>query len=121
MFPHEQKSRMEFKQIKQGIRDGSIFGAAEVDLHVPEHLKGYFEELTPIFKHAKVTFEDIGEHMQEFINEPDKGRTYKDRNYLIGSMFANKILLITPLLRWYMDHGIEVSKIHQIVQFKPSR
>ena len=32
------------------IRDGSLFGAIEVDIEVPENLKEKFSEMTPIFK-----------------------------------------------------------------------
>ena len=38
---------------------------------------------------------------------------------LIGSYFADKILLITPLLKWYINHGLEVTKIYEVVQYLP--
>ena len=91
----------------------------EVDIHVPQHLKTHFQEMPPIFKNTIVREADIGEHMQTFLRET--GKTYKDTKYLIGSMFAEKILLITPLLKWYIDHGVVVSKIHQVIEFKPAR
>ena len=62
---------------------------------------------------------DIGEHMQDFVKKHKI--PFQDRNYLIGSMFANKILLITPLVKWYVQHGIEVTKIHQLIEFQPKR
>ena len=119
LYPTEEKFRMTEKEIFDAIMDERIFGAVEVDLHVPEHLKTYFAEMSPIFKHEKVTFEDIGAHMQDFVRS--SGIPFQDRNYLIGSMFANKILLITPLLRWYVEHGIVLTKIHQLIQFAPKR
>ena len=36
---------------------------------------------------------------------------------LIGSYFADKILLITSLLKWYINHGLEVTKIYEVVQY----
>ena len=36
---------------------------------------------------------------------------------LIGSMKGEKILLATPLLKWYLEHGLEVTKVHQVVEF----
>ena len=119
MFPTEEKIRMGWEEILDNIIDGHIFGAVEVDLHVPENLKEYFSEMTPIFKHGKVTFDDIGEHMQDFVKT--NKIPFQDRNYLIGSMFAKKILLITPLLQWYVQHGIKVTKIHQLIEFQPKR
>ena len=32
-----------------------------------------------------------------------------------------KILLITPLLRWYIEHGLLVTKINQFIEFCPKR
>ena len=29
--------------------------------------------------------------------------------------------MATPLLKWYLDHGLEVTKIHQVIEFKPQR
>ena len=40
---------------------------------------------------------------------------------LIGSFFGKKILLITPLLKWYLVHGLRVTKIYQIVKYTPKR
>ena len=40
---------------------------------------------------------------------------------LIGSMFGKKILVLTSLLKWYLDHGLKISKVYQIVQFKKHR
>jgi hypothetical protein len=38
---------------------------------------------------------------------------------LIGSMKEDKILLATPLLKWYLEHGLEVTKIYQVVEYSP--
>ena len=100
------------------IKSNKIFGAVEVDIHVPEHLKNYFEELTPIFKNTVVKQSDIGDFMQAYLHEDNK--IFKDTRYLIGSMFGKKILLITPLLNWYLSKGLLVTKIYQVVEFKPS-
>ena len=57
--------------------------------------------------------------MKEYLESQD--RTFKDTRYLIGSMWGKNILLITPLLKWYLDHGLVVTKIHQIIEFSPKR
>ena len=118
-YPTEWKYRMNEREILSYIDDDSIFGAVEVDLHVPEHLKPYFEEMPPIFKNDFVKFEDIGAHMQNYLKE--SGENFNGRKYLIGSMFANNILLITPLLKWYINKGLVVTRVHQVIEFKPVR
>ena len=41
------------------------------------------------------------------------------RRSLIGSMKGEKILLATPLVKWYLEHGLEVTKLHQVIEFTP--
>ena len=41
----------------------------------------------------------------------------RPRRSLIGSYFGEKILLATPLLTWYLEHGLEVTHIYQVVEY----
>ena len=41
------------------------------------------------------------------------------RRSLIGSYFGGKILLATPLIKWYLAHGLEVTRIYQVVEYTP--
>ena len=36
-------------------------------------------------------------------------------------MKGRKILIATPLLKWYLKHGLKVTNIYQVVEFKPKR
>ena len=36
-------------------------------------------------------------------------------------MKAEKILLYSPLLKWYLNHGLQVTKIHKYVSYTSSR
>lgn len=45
----------------------------------------------------------------------------KPRRSLIGSFFGEEILLITPLLKWYLAHGLQITKIYQVVEYSPKR
>ena len=38
---------------------------------------------------------------------------------LIGSMKGERVLLATPLLKWYLEHGLENTQVHQVVEFTP--
>ena len=37
----------------------------------------------------------------------------------MGGMKAKKVLLLTPLLKWYLDHGLEVTEVYQVIEFSP--
>ena len=42
------------------------------------------------------------------------------RKSLVGSMFGEKIMVISPLLKWYVEHGLKVTQIHQVVEYTPA-
>jgi len=58
-------------QILQSVASGSLFGAVECDIRVPELLKEKFAEMCPIFKNCEITRDDIGDYMQDFVEEND--------------------------------------------------
>ena len=39
---------------------------------------------------------------------------------LIGSMYGEKIMVISPLLKWYVEHGLKVTQIHQVMEYTPA-
>ncbi len=118
-YPTEHTYRMTQNEILGHITNGSIFGAIEVDIHVPDGLKSRFEEMPPVFKNTTISQSDIGDYMQDYLAQT--GKTFKDTRYLIGSMFGTKILIITPLLKWYMAHGLIITKVYQVIEFSPRR
>ena len=102
-------------QIIQYIRDGHLFGFVECDTEVPDHLKEYFSEMTPILKNVDVCLDDVAEFMQEYA----KQHNIKDvpRRLLIGSYFGKKIGLTTPLLKCYLEHGLVITRIYTTVEY----
>ena len=109
---------MNQNQIIQYIRDGHLFGFVECDIEVPDHLKDYFSEMTPIFKNTEVPLKDVGQHMQEYAKE----HKIKDihRRLLIGSYFGKKIGLSAPLLRWYLNYGLVITHVYTVVKCIPN-
>ena len=106
---HYHKKSMTQRKILNFIVDGSMFGLVECDLRVPPALRETFAEMTPIFKKVEISKEDIGEHMRDYVER--EGLMKTPRKSLIGSMFAERIMLATPLLKWYISHGLEVQHI----------
>ena len=105
-------------QIIQNIQDGYLFGFVECDIEVPDHLKEYFSEMPPISKNVDVCLDDVGEFMQNYAKE----HSIKDvpRRLLIGSYFGKKIGLTTPLLKWYLEHGLVITRIYTTVEYIPN-
>ena len=99
------------------VRHERLFGCVEVDIRVPDHLKEKFSEMCPIFKNTEISRDDIGDFMKAYAEEHNI--MAQPRRSLIGSMKGEKILLATPLLKWYLEHGLEVPKVHQVIEFTP--
>ena len=59
----------------------------------------------------------IGEHMTSYCLENEINFNHK--RLLISGLRARKILLATPLLKWYLNNNCEVTKIYQIIEFQP--
>ena len=104
-------------EIIEGVKKGMIFDLISVDIETPEHLKEYFSEMTPIFKNTLVSRNDVGAHMRDHLQRAD--RIKRPQRQLIGSYFAKEILLRSPLLKWYLEKGLIVTKVHMLVQYVP--
>ena len=115
--PPRQKWNMTQQQIITAVVDGTLFGMVECDVRVPSELRAHFAEMQPIFKNTTVTRDDIGSFMQQYAEEHDIMST--PRRMLVGSYHGEKILLATPLLRWYLAHGLVVDRVYQIVEYSP--
>ena len=113
-------------QVLAEVRGKRFFGFVQVDIHVPEHLRDHFSEMPPIFKNTPVPFEVIGDHMQaqfrapeEMVDDDDPRPRYpnlKESTRLIGSFQGTKKWIYTPLLEWYLAHGLVVTHVHKRIQ-----
>ncbi len=127
-YAKRHRGKLSEKQITRAVRDDALFGMVECDIEVPEQWdaefaermtlspREYFSEMCPLFSNTDVAFDDIGQHMQEHVRA--YGLSEKPRRLLVGGTKARQILLATPLLRWYLDHGMKITKIYQVVEFR---
>ena len=106
------------QQIIATVRAGTLFGLIECDVRVPEELRVHFAEMLPVFKNTTVTREDICPFMRQYAIDHDILTTPK--RMLVGSYHGDKILLATPLLRWYLAHGLVVDRVYQIIEYQPN-
>ena len=117
-------------EILEAVANGRLFGMVECDIRVPDEWPSYFrhptmtpyqyfEEMSPLFCTTDVPFDLIGEHMQDHVRRSELSE--KPRRLLVGGMRARQMLIATPLLKWYLQHGMIVTKIYQVVEFTPHR
>ena len=115
--PRPKMKHLTEAEIITHIKNDKLFGLAQVDIHTPPELRDTFSEMTPIFKNVQVSRDDVGPHMKSFLEENEKLK--RPQRQLIGSYFGEKILLGTPLLQWYLNKGLIVSKVHLVVEYLP--
>ena len=82
-----------------------------------QHLRTGRIEMQPVFKNISLIREDLGPFMRRYAEEHNIMST--PRRMLVGSYRGDKILLATPLLRWYLDHGLEVLHVYQVIEYDP--
>lgn len=114
-YPNKEAKSLD--EVISDITSGRFFGLVECDILVPANLANYFEEMAPIFKNVEVSREDIGMHMKEFAISSNQLKS--PQKMLIGSLFGNKILLLSELARWYLNHGLKITRIYQLIEYIP--
>ena len=108
------------KHITEKILNDKHFGFFQVDIHVPEQLHDHFSEFSPLFVLGEVPESQIPEHMKEYKIATGR-KTICQSKKPLGVLRAKKILLYSPLLKWYLNHGLLVTKIYKYLSFTANR
>ena len=116
-FPY--KRPLSFENLLSRIRKGELFGYVQLDLRVPENLREKFEPFPPIFKNILVSRSDIGDYMKKHAEE-NKLMT-QPRRILISSFHLINGTILTPLLNFYLDLGLECDRTYRFVQYTPMK
>ena len=112
-FPH--KHPLSFENLISRIRKGEFFGHVQCDLRVPENLRDNFESFPPCFKNKFVSRSDIGDFLKNYAEE-NKLITQPRRLFISSFQLINGTI-ITPLLNFYLDLGLECDRIFRFVQY----
>jgi hypothetical protein len=107
------------KTVTKHVMEGTIFGFVKCKISVPEHLWPKFEEMPPLFVNKEVPLEAVPEDMREYLKMT--GRKFTNCKKLLGMLSADQFLLYTPLLKWYLEHGLELEAVYSIVTYHPEK
>jgi hypothetical protein len=72
--------------------------------------------MCPSFENAEIKFEYIGEYMQNYHTENNV--PFNKRKILIGSYFGKEIVLYSPLLKWYLQQGLKITKFYGAIKYQ---
>ena len=129
-FFRDHKGKITENHILEGVITENLFGMVEVDIEVPSQWPWYFQsptltpyeyfrEMSPLFCSTDIPYEAMGSHMQRHVDHYNLSTN--PRRLLVGGMKGKQLLIATPLLRWYLNHGMVVTKIYQVVEFQKER
>ena len=108
------------ERILDAIARGKLYGFAVVNVRVPPNLRAHFDSFPPIFANHLVEKEHLSPIMRQHVE--DEGMNFnKGRRLLLTGMEAEEILLSTKMIAWYMEHGLEISDVSQVIEFVPSK
>ena len=118
--PFLEETEVNEQKIIEFIKNNKLFGLVQCDISVPNDQlkKEYFSELPPIFKNTNISRDDIGDVMKNYaishkiLSQPRKS--------LISSFYGKDMLVITPLLKFYINKGLIISNIKLVVEYTPN-
>ena len=113
--PFDQKKIPKFSE---DVLKGNVFGFPQVHIEVPHELYDKFSETSPLFVVQEIPDRYIPDKMKIY-KEKTTRKTVKATKKLLGVMKAKKILLYTPLIAWYRRHGMRLTAVHQLIEYKP--
>ena len=101
------------------IKEGSLFGYVQSDLVVPGELKSKFANFPPIFKNTEVGRNGIGDYMKNYAIENEMLK--HPQRILISNFKLENGTVITPLFNFYLELGLQCTKIYRFVQYTPRK
>ena len=102
------------------VMTDDLFGFLEVDICVPGKLREKFSEFSPLLMIDSIPESLVPTQMKEYQERTDR-KTFPGTKKLLGVLQAERILLNTSLLKWYLSHGLIVAKVHRYLEYTSGR
>ena len=74
--------------------------------------------MPPLYVVQEFVDRDIPEEMKIY-KEKTERKPVKETKKLLDVMKSKKILLYTPLIEWYLQHGLRLTAVQQLIECEP--
>ena len=101
-------------KIFKGCFKRKVFGFGQVDIEVPDELYDTFSEMSSLFVVQEIPDRDKPEEMK-MSKEKTGRKTVKGTKKILDIKKTKKILLYTHLIEWYLQHGLRLTAVHQLI------
>ena len=106
----------------KAIRAEEVFGFLVCSIRTPDHLVKKFEDASflfpPVIQRANITEDLISPFMKAQMIQQERK---PGQSTLIQTYNGDDILIMSPLAKFYLDNGIEISNIQRFIQYLPGR
>ena len=112
------------KHISELVRSGELFGFVECSLKSSEKLIEKYRNLNfpPIIRREKVKFDMLSPYMQRRMNSLERKFPKEGIETVVNAWNSkDKILVFTPLLKWYLNLGIVIVEVGEIIQYQEEK
>ena len=111
------------EHITRLVLNDTLFGFVECDLMSPDSLIEKYSSLNfpPIIRRSNVTTDMLGEFMQNRLKSLGRKLTNDEVVTVVNCWHAEKIYVYTPLLKWYLELGLKITKVYDVVQYQRAK
>ena len=106
----------------KAIKSEEVFGFLVCSIRTPDHLVKKFEDASflfpPVIQRANITEDLISPFMKAQMIQQERK---PGQSTLIQTYNGDDILIMSPLAKFYLDNGIEISNIQRFIQYIPGR
>ena len=115
--------RKDVGHITRLVKNDNLHGFIECDLMSPNSLIEKYSALNfpPIIRRSVVSVDMLGEFMQKRLKELNRKLPKNEVETVVNSWHAEKLFIYTPLLKWYLQLGLKITKVYDIVQYQKDK
>ena len=102
------------------IKTDSIYGFAVCDVRCPDNVLEKYKKFLfpPIIKHEVITEDHLSDYMRQRVYEDERKLGFET---VVQVYNGQQLFLMTDIIKFYMEIGLEISNVTQFIQYIPAR
>ena len=108
------------QSLLEAIRTGEIYGFAVCDVKCPDPVLAKYKDFLfpPVIKHEIITDDHVTGYMKRRVMEDERKLDFKT---VVQVYNGEQLFLMTDIIKFYMEIGLEISNVTQFIQYIPSK
>jgi len=114
------QSEIDTLSISDLEEEGEYSFILEVDISCPNHLMDYHNDLPPAVVRRNVRFEELSPNQKQQANAIKSIKANSEEKLVLDLHPKNNYIIYHKLLKLYIQHGIQLNKVHRVLRFQAS-